>query len=566
MNARGYETEWRSINDRHCFADMVHRQLLAVAGDDETEDYAVAAITAEPAPHGRTGADDLVHTLVDGGIELCLANPGTSEMHFVAALDRIDGMRSVLALFEGVATGAADGYWRMARRPAATLLHLGPGFANGAANLHNARKAASGIVNIVGEHATHHIAHNAPLTADIEGLARPVSHWVRTTSGIQALAADGAEAITQACAGAGQIATLIVPADIAWGDGRTRVAVRLPPPPRAAAREAVAEAAAALRTGPGSLLLIGGTALTARGKRIAAAIAAATGCALRAPVASARTERGAGRVEVARIPYAADDAVPVLKDIHEVVLCGAQPPVTNFAFPDRPNVLTQPGCRFLRLAGVHDDLVGTLEALADAVGARVDPGVRMPSSPPERPTGPLTPDGIAQAIASLLPENAIVVDEAVTTGRGFAKITAAAAPHDWLQNMGGSIGYGMPVSIGAALACPDRPVLCVAGDGSAMYTTQSLWTMAREQLDVTVVILANRAYQILRAQLPRVGIANPGRRSLDMLTLERPQIDWVALARGHGVEGGQATDLDGLVRQLKRGFAVRGPYLIEVVL
>lgn len=514
-----------------------------------------------------TGADDLVATLVGGGIDVCFANPGTSEMHFVAALDRSNGMRCVLALFEGVATGAADGFYRMSRRPAATLLHLGPGFANGAANLHNAKKAASGIVNVVGEHATYHIAYNAPLTSDIEGLARPVSHWVRTTKSVAELSVDGAEALAEARQGAGRISTLIVPADMAWARGTGKVAqVGAPSPKKVASPELIDDAANTLRAGAASLLLIDGLALTMRGKQLAAAIAAKTGCTLRAPISSARIERGAGRVEVARIPYAGKDAIEALKGIEQVVLCGARQPVSNFAFPDRSNTLTQPGCRFVTLASIDDDLVGTLEALAGTVGAQTKT-IELPSqAKPERPIGALAPEGIARAIASVLPENAIVVNEAVTTGRGFGTPTANAAPHDWLQNTGGAIGLGMPAALGAALACPDRQVLCLSGDGSAMYTTQSLWTMARENLDVTVVIMSNRAYQILRAQLPSVGIANPGRRSIDMLTLDRPQIDWGAMAKAHGVESGQATDLESFVRHLNRGFSLRGPYLIELVL
>jgi acetolactate synthase I/II/III large subunit len=527
----------------------------------------MSKVHADDAAISRTGADDLVATLVGGGIDICFANPGTSEMHFVAALDRSDGMRCVLALFEGVATGAADGYYRMTRRPAATLLHLGPGFVNGAANLHNAKKAASGIVNVVGEHATYHIAYNAPLTSDIEGLARPVSHWVRTTRSVEELSADGAEALAQARQGAGRIATLIVPADMAWAPGTGRVAkVSATAPNRIASPDLIEEAAKALRAGSGSMLLIDGVALTARGKQIASAIAARTGCTLRAPISSARIERGAGRVEIARVPYAGRDAIEALKAIDQVVLCGARQPVSNFAFPDRSNVLTQPGCRFVGLATIDDDLIGTLEALADAVGAKAGPLDVLAPPKPERPSGALVPEGIARAIASVLPENAIVVNEAVTTGRGFAGPTSGAAPHDWLQNTGGAIGLGMPAAVGAALACPYRQVLCLSGDGSAMYTTQSLWTMAREALDITTVIMSNRAYQILRAQLPSVGIANPGRRSIDMLTLDRPQIDWIAMAKAHGVEGGRATDLESFVRHLNRGFSLRGPYLIELVL
>jgi len=523
------------------------------------------AQTAEQDPHPVvTGADDMIRALETGGVDLCLTNPGTSEMHAVAALDRSDRMRCVLALFEGVATGAADGYFRMARRPAATLLHLGPGFANGMANLHNAKKAGSGIVNVVGDHASFHLAHNAPLTADIAGMARTVSHWVEAAPDAAALAEAATQAVEQARIGTGRIATLIAPADATWSAGGQPIRQAAPPPSRAVPDATRIEAAAAaLRHGATSLLLLGGSFLSARAKMAAAAIAQATGCALRSPIASPRNERGAGRVEIPRVPYAGDEAIAALREIRQVVLCGARRPVSNFAFPDRSNVLTQPGCAFVELAEADDDIEATLAALADAVGAKV---AAKPAAAGARvlPTGTPTPEGIARTITALLPENAIVVDEAVTTGRGFARFTAEAPPHDWLQNVGGSIGYGMPVAIGAALACPDRRVLCLAGDGSAMYTEQALWTMAREGLDITIVIMANRAYQILRAQLPRVGIRNPGQRSIDMLTLDRPALDWVGIARGHGVEAGHADDLEGLARQLQRGFAASGPYLVEL--
>lgn len=528
----------------------------------------MAAIPEETPAPVVTGADDLVRALEMGGVDLCLTNPGTSEMHAVAALDRADRMRCVLALFEGVATGAADGYYRMARRPAATLLHLGPGFANGMANLHNAKKAGSGIVNVVGEHASFHIAYNAPLTADIEGMARTVSHAVITAQDAAALGDAATMALEAAREGSGRIATVIVPADAAWSEGGHKLRAATPPMPRGVPDiAAIAEAAAALRLGEGSLLLLGGSFISARGKALAGAIAAATGCALRSPIASPRNERGVGRIEIPRVPYAGAEAIEALRCIRQVVLCGARRPVSNFAFPDRSNVLTQQECRFIELAAAEDDIEATLAALADALGATAVPAGTSAAAPATSlPGGKPTPEGIARVITSLLPENAVVVDEAVTTGRGFAKFTAGAPPHDWLQNTGGSIGYGMPVAVGAALACPDRRVLCMVGDGSAMYTEQALWTMAREGLDITLLIFANRAYEILRAQLPRVGICNPGQRSIDMLTLDRPALDWVDIARGHGVEAGRVEDLEGLARQLGRGFAARGPYLIELLL
>lgn len=524
------------------------------------------AQTADQDPHPVvTGADDMIRALEEGGIDLCLTNPGTSEMHAVAALDRSDRMRCVLALFEGVATGAADGYFRMARRPAATLLHLGPGFANGMANLHNAKKAGSGVVNVVGDHASFHLAYNAPLTSDIAGMARTVSHWVQAAPDAAALAEAATQAVEQARIGTGRVATLIAPADATWSAGGRPVRRAAPPPRRAVPDAArIAAAAATLRRGGTSLLLLGGSFVSARAKAWAAAIAQATGCALRTPISSPRNERGAGRVEIPRVPYAGEEAIAALREVRQVVLCGARRPVSNFAFPDRSNVLTQRGCTFVELAEADDDIEATLAALADAVGVQAASAPTPVAPTRTLPTGAPTPEGIARTITALLPENAVVVDEAVTTGRGFARFTADAQPHDWLQNVGGSIGYGMPVAIGAALACPDRRVLCLAGDGSAMYTEQALWTMAREALDITVVIMANRAYQILRAQLPRVGIRNPGQRSIDMLTLDRPALDWVGIARGHGVEAGHADDLEGLARQLQRGFAASGPYLVEL--
>jgi acetolactate synthase-1/2/3 large subunit len=512
------------------------------------------------------GAESLVRTLVAGGVNLCFANPGTSEMHFVAALDKVEGMRCVLGLFEGVVTGAADGYYRMARQPAATLLHLGPGLGNGLANLHNAKKAYSGIVNIVGEHASYHVKYDAPLTADIEGVARPMSDWVKTSTSAQAVAADGALAIEAARQAPGQIATLILPADTAWNAGAGVAAVRPPAPRRAVAAEAVQEAVRALAGGDAALLL-GGIALRADALEMAGRIAAKTGCRLLAEYNYARMERGAGRVRAERIPYVVDAALTMLKDLRHIVLLGAKPPVSFFAYPDKPSLQAPEACEFTRLAGIGDDLIGALEALADAVGARGTPPAHVaPYEPPPLPTGKYTLDGLGALVGALLPENAIVVDEAVSTGRGFARFTANARPHDWLPGTGGSIGFALPAAVGAAIACPDRKVIALEGDGSGMYTLQALWTMAREGLDVTVLVFANRAYNILRGELANVGAGTPGRRATDMLTIDRPDLDWLALAKGHGVEAGRAQNLDELAAQIQRALARKGPYLIEVAM
>jgi acetolactate synthase-1/2/3 large subunit len=512
------------------------------------------------------GAESLVRTLVGGGVNVCFTNPGTSEMHFVAALDKVEGMRCVLALFEGVVTGAADGYWRMGDRPAATLLHLGPGLGNGLANLHNAKKASAGIVNIVGEHASYHIKYDAPLTADIEGIARPVSHWVKTSTEASMVAADGAAAIAMASTPPGHIATLILPGDTAWNEGSGPIKVPAIPTRPKVADDTIQQAARVLAHGAGTMLLLAGEGVRERGLALAGAIAKKTGTRMLAQGANARMQRGAGRVPVNRLPYPVPQALQVLKDVQRLILVGAKAPVAFFGYPNQPSILTPEGCAISTLATLDEDIVDALERLADAVGAHIKDAPLQQSVTPGMPAGALDPDKIGAVLGNLIPEQAIVVDESVTTGRGFHPLTAGAPPHDWLQNMGGSIGYGMPVAVGPAVACPERKVLALVGDGSGMYTVQALWTMAREGLDVTVVIWANRTYQILKGEFDNVGAGRPGQKANDMLEIGRPDLDWVALATGMGVPASRAEDCEAFTRQLQRGLAEAGPHLIEVVL
>jgi acetolactate synthase-1/2/3 large subunit len=511
------------------------------------------------------GAEALVRTLLAGGIEVCFTNPGTSEMHFVAALDRVEGMRCVLGLFEGVATGAADGYFRMKRKPASTLLHLGPGLANGLANLHNAMKAHSGIVNIVGQHATYHIAYNAPLTSDIEGLARPMSAWVRTSPDARSVAADAAAAIAAARATPPQIATLILPADAAWNEAGGLAHVPDDKQPISYSARAVEHAAKILHgEGARTLLLVTGSALAEHGLRLAQRIAGKTGCTVMSQTFYPRMARGRGRFAINRIPYVIEQAQPILRDFKHIVLVETNDPVAFFAYPNKPSLLKPEGCEVHRLTAWGENSIAALEALAGGLGA--EPSDVKPQKQAEliKPTGPLTLTSIARAIACAIPENAIVIDESITTGRGFFPPTAAAAPHDWLQNMGGSIGFSTPLATGAAIACPDRKVICMVGDGSAMYTIQSLWTQAREGLDVITVAFANRIYQILRGEFDGVGAGEPGRRALDMLKLDRPTIDFVALAKGMGVPGKAVTSADEFNKALEEAVREPGPRMIEV--
>ena len=512
------------------------------------------------------GAESLVRTLVESGVEVCFSNPGTSEMHFVAALDQIDGLRPILGLFEGVVTGAADGYGRMAGKPAATLLHLGPGLGNGLANLHNARRAATPIVNIVGDHATYHAQYDAPLASDVVGIARPVSGWVHRASSAKTVAADGARAVQAARQAPGQIATLILPADTAWLDA-DRPAPPLPVAhPAPVSAQAVEQVAAALAAGKRTLLLLGGAALRRRGLDAAGRIAAKTGARLVCDTFTARLERGAGLVAVERIPYFAEQIVDFLKDTELLVLVGTTPPVSFFAYPGKPSWCTPDSCRILYLAQAHEDGVAALEAVADAIGAPAQPAARTVLKKPDLPTGPLNVMTAGQVIGHYLPANGIIAEEAGTAGLGTALFTANAEAHDYLSLTGGSIGQGMPVATGAAVACPDRKVVCLEGDGSAMYTLQSLWTQARERLDVTTVIFANRSYVILNVELKRVGATERGPKALSMLDLHDPVLDWVSLARGMGVEASRASTAEEFAAQFSSAMAGRGPRLIEAVI
>ncbi|MBU2533757.1 MAG: acetolactate synthase large subunit, partial [Alphaproteobacteria bacterium] len=439
--------------------------------------------------------------------------------------------------------------------------------ANGVSNLHNAKKAGSGIVNIVGEHATYHIELDAPLTADIEGIARPVSHWVKTSTSSQEIARHGAEAIQAAMSPPGQIATLILPGDTAWNES-AGPAEPLPPATRAKVDDARVDAAAAALKGSGNtLILLGGAAVQEQNLRLAGQVAAKTGCGLLTEWANARLDRGAGRIEVNRIPFVVEKALDVLRGYDKIILVGAKPPVAFFAYPNKPSILTQDGVQFVELANAEEDIAGALDALVEAVGARnAEPaGVSAPRRP-DMPKGPLDPNAIAAILGNLIPENAVIVDESVTTGREFFPLTAGAPPHAWLNNRGGSIGYGLPVATGAAIACPGQKVIALEGDGSAMYTVQSLWTIARENLDVTVLVFSNRSYKILRGELTNVGVRNPGPRAIDMLSLNRPDLDWVAMAKGMGVAGTKVDDCESLARAFANGLAAEGPYLIEIEL
>jgi len=520
------------------------------------------------------GAEALLRTLVGSGIDVCFANPGTSEMQFVAALDRVPEMRAVLTLFEDVATGAADGFGRMAERPASTLLHLGPGLANGLSNLHNARRAQTPLVNVVGDQATYHQRYDARLQSDLAGIAKTMSAWVRSSTRAEDVGGDAADAVAASWGPPGSIATLIVPADVSWSEGGTPCAPHQRVPPPRVPDEHVEELAKAMRDARQATLLLGGPAMTERGILAAVAIARGCGARLLADTFPARQPRGGGLPELEKLAYYGEMAATQLAGTDLLVLVAAKRPASFFAYPGKPSDLVPPDAAVAVLGDSNVDTVAALEALAEALGnpPEADGGDRRRgagdgrrASRPERPAGRLDAESMAAAVGHALPEGSIVVDESITSGLSIPAATAGGPGHDWLALAGGSLGQGLPVATGAAIAAPGRRVLSLEADGSAMYTFQALWTQAREGLDVTTVVLANRSYAILQFELHRLGASGTGERAASLLDLTRPDLDFVALGRGLGVPAVRAETAEELTGLLERSFQDDGPMLIEAL-
>ena len=512
------------------------------------------------------GAEALIQTLVKNGVEVCFANPGTSEMQLVAAIDKQPDMRAVLGLFEGVVTGAADGYGRMADKPAATLLHLGPGLGNGLANLHNARRGHSPVKNVVGDHATYHLQYDAPLTSDVEAVAAPMSNCVRRSKSASDLATAGAEAITASMTYPGQVATIIAPADHAWTEDVDIAGEAAVPIAPKVSDAAIAEAADELRKSGKAALYLGARALREDALFQAGRIAAACDARIICETFPARLQRGAGRVTVERLPYFAEMASDFIKDLNQIVCVGAAPPVAFFAYPGKPSEITPDDGSFTELACARDDALDALTRLADALSAPDAPAqIQEPMRPPVQ-EGNLDPASIGAVVAEMMPEDAIVSDEAATAGLAMFPMTQGAPKHDWITLTGGSIGQGLPVAVGAAIACPDRKILALQADGSGMYKVQALWTMARENLDVTTIILNNGSYAILNIELSRVGVQNPGPKALSMLDLTNPALDWVSMSQGMGVPAVKAATVSEFRAALNDALEIKGPRLIEAMI
>ena len=512
------------------------------------------------------GAESLVETLVNNNIEVCFTNPGTSEMHFVAALDSLPGMRCVLGLFEGVVSGAADGYARMAHKPAATLLHLGPGLSNALANIHNAKKGNVPMLNIIGEHATYHQQYETPLTSDIEGIARSVSHWFHTSDSAKKIAEDGAKAAQAAFNN--QIATLVLPADVSWNDNPQGSAPALPlTEQNKVSQTDIDIAASILKSNASTMILVGGPEITVAQGLLLGKLRQA--CSIRICVETfpTRIGRGAGSAEIEKLPYLAEMAIEHLRDLDNLILIGAPSPVSFFAYPNVPSVVTQERCNVFSLAQANDNLDNCLQNLVVAVGADTAEASCYSHLPTELPHGELNSLSMAQSIAHFLPEQAILVDEGATTTIPLWEVCNSAATHDWQALTGGAIGFGLPAAVGAAVACPDRKVICLEGDGSAMYTIQSLWTMARENLDITVIICNNQKYNILELEFVRTGANNekPGPKAADMLDIGRPDMDFVEIANGMGIKASRASTAKEFNRQLQQAIAIKGPMLIDAI-
>ena len=516
------------------------------------------------------GAESLISTLVGAGVNVCFANPGTTEMPMVQALDSVPGMRAVLCLFEGVATGAADGYARMTGKPGLTLLHLGPGFANGIAYLHDAKRARSPIVNLIGDHASWHLPADAPLTSDIFSLANPVSSWVRRSKSAEEIAGDAAEAIAAASVKPGSIATLIVPHDAQLEVASGAVEVKAIAVPPAVSDEAVKLAAETLR-GESAALFLGAYALRERGLKAVARIAAATGCKLICESFPARWERGVGTPVIDRLPYFPEAAIAALAPYKSIVLAGARSPVSFFGYPGVPSYFISAEQNAVTLASPVEDVESGLEALAETLNAPSEVTTNSALQLPQLPTGPqavekLTPETLSATVAALLPENCIVMDESNTSMGQFLATAQSARPHTALFQPGGAIGLGFPCSTGAAIACPDRTVINLQSDGSGMYTLQALWTQAREGLNVKTIVLNNSSYRILGIELMRAGVKEFSPLAKSLIGLNHPPIDWVSVSKGLGVPATRVESAEALAKEFGRALAEAGPQLIEAVL
>ena len=511
-----------------------------------------------------TGAEALVGTLADQGVRACFANPGTSEMHLVTALDKEPRIRSVLCLFEGVATGAADGFARVSGQPAMTLLHLGAGYLNGGANIHNARRARSAMINVIGDHAVPHLKYDAPLTSNITGLAGPNSIWIKSADCVGDTGRLAREAYLASFGPQPGPVALLLPADSAWMSGGIKAAPLAPPTLKRVSAERISDAAQALKAAIKPMILINGTALSAQGLQAAARLRAA-GIRIMTDTFYPRMRRGAGLFIPDRMQYFSEKAMADLAGHDLMLLAGTEPPVAFFAYPEKPSLLVPEGCSVQSLGGPDTDSAETLCTLADEIGAH-EAASAAALSLPEAPQGELTPASIGASLARHLPENALVSDDGVSNSLPCYLATQSAHAHDWMMLTGGAIGLGMPLALGAAIAAPDRKVVCLSGDGAGLYTPQTLWSLAREAADVTLIVFVNHSYRILNIELRRTGAGNAGPTAKDMLSIGRPDVDWVKLSESMSVPACEAHTAEQFEAALAEALNHKGPRLIAAML
>lgn len=514
------------------------------------------------------GAQIVIKTAKEAGIKYCFANPGTTEMPLVEALDSVPGIEAKLGLFEGCCTGAADGYGRLTGMPALTLLHLGPGLANGIANLHNAHRAKTPVVNIVGDHATWHLGSDAPLTMDIETLAKSIPGWQRTSTSVDNLSQDTADAISAAMKG--QVATLIIPQDLQWAECRDKTISSPSFSYDPINSGLIGQAADALKKAKKSLMILGGTALQKNGLLIGQQICNITGSDLLSDTFPACTDIGAGLPNPSRIPYFPEKATEKLSQYDTIILVGTKPIVSFFGYPGMTSELLSSDQTVIKLDSGHQDLVKVLESMVQELEGKT-PEISMqadfkPKDEKELPQEYLSGGTICQIVSALLPENAIVVEESVTSGGAYHIIAASARPHVLMTLTGGSLGMGMPCATGAALAHPDRQVINFQSDGAGMYTPQTLWMQARDNLNITTLICANRSYNILKIEYLRAGNKEILKNTSALTNLGNPPVDWVGLSRSMGVPAASVSSGKELIAELKKAIKGSGPHLIEMIM
>ena len=509
------------------------------------------------------GAEALVATAIRRGIEVCFANPGTTEMPLVLALDAVPGLRGILCLHENVATGAADGYGRMMAKPAMCLLHLGPGLANGLTNLHNARRAATPVLIVIGQHASWHLSADPLLATNIEWLARTVSDYVKQNVGPVTVAVDLADAVDDAMRNGGCVSTLIVPHDSLIGEAGAGVCVPFRHARKTYSPGQVLRTAKALKSGR-SAILLGGEALSEAGMLLAGRIAAISGANLLCGTFFARMERGGGLPVVTKLPYFPDQALELTRRYRHVIVAGTRRPVAFFGYPGLPSYLSEEE-QTVVLAGPQEDALGALAELASELHAPdvVDPVV---GAPPDLPRGGLDARAVSAVIARLQSGNCIVMDETLTAGEPYFDASKHSPRFTHLMLTGGAIGEGPGAATGAAIACPDRKVINFQSDGCGAYSVQAFWTQAREKLDVVTIIGSNRSYNILNVELLRTGVHQPGPVARSMASLEHPHLDWAKIGEGFSVPSIAVDTAEALARELETALMQKGPRLIEAIM